>query len=213
VPRVRSPFAELLAALTSVLRTLEVRWFLFGAQAAIVHGATRLTNDVDVTVDLGGGPHTLLVSALEDAGFERRVRDLDEFVARTRVLPFRHRGSGIDLDVILAGPGPEARFLERAVRRTIDGVRVMVASAEDVVVMKVLAGRAKDVDDVSEIVASQPKLRLPYIRRTLAAFESGLDRSDLIPAFEKILAIARPQSAHRGARPSIARKPQRRRRR
>ncbi|MEA2624172.1 MAG: hypothetical protein QOD06_217 [Candidatus Binatota bacterium] len=208
----RSPFAELLSELTAVLRAQQVRWFLFGAQAAIVHGATRLTNDVYVTVELGGRHHSLLVSALEDAGFESRVRHLDEVVSRTRVLPFRHRPSGIDLDVILAGPGPEAQFLDRAVRRTVEGVRTMVASAEDVVVMKVLAGRAKDVDDVTEIVASQPKLRLPYIRRTLTAFETGLDRSDLISAFERIVVIARPRSAHRGARPSAARKPQRRRR-
>jgi hypothetical protein len=35
------------------LRAVGVRWFLFGARAAILHDAARLSADVDVTVDLG----------------------------------------------------------------------------------------------------------------------------------------------------------------
>ena len=46
----RSPVADLLADLSHALEGLGVRWYLFGAQAAIVHGAARLTADVDVTV-------------------------------------------------------------------------------------------------------------------------------------------------------------------
>lgn len=57
------------------------------------------------------------------------------------------------LDIVLAGPGLEERFFARVVVRTIDGVRVPVASPEDIIVM-VLAGRAKDVDDVVAIAAS-----------------------------------------------------------
>jgi hypothetical protein len=105
---VPSPFAELLSALGPALHTLGVRWFLFGAQAAIVHGAARLTNDVDVTVDLGERSTRDLVVALERAGFVLRVLDVAGFVDRTRVVPVRHRRSGVDLDVVLAGPGPES---------------------------------------------------------------------------------------------------------
>ena len=51
----RSRFAELLAALAPPLHQLGVGWYLFGAQAAMLHGAERLTADVDVTVHLGIG--------------------------------------------------------------------------------------------------------------------------------------------------------------
>lgn len=49
----RSPIADLLAALASAFDTLGMSWYLFGAQAAIVYGVARLTADVDVT-DAGG---------------------------------------------------------------------------------------------------------------------------------------------------------------
>ena len=58
------PVADLLADLARGLRALGVRWFLFGAQAAILHGAARLSADVDVTVDLGTRSSRELVDAL-----------------------------------------------------------------------------------------------------------------------------------------------------
>ena len=48
-----SPLAELLGGLRDAFEPLGVRWYLFGAQAAILHGAARLSADVDVTVRLG----------------------------------------------------------------------------------------------------------------------------------------------------------------
>jgi hypothetical protein len=52
VPSSPQPVADLLAALQKALTTLGVRWFLFGAQAAILHSVARLSADVDITIDL-----------------------------------------------------------------------------------------------------------------------------------------------------------------
>ncbi|MGD9903346.1 MAG: hypothetical protein AB7U83_07730 [Vicinamibacterales bacterium] len=42
--------AELLADLAAALDALDARWYVFGAQAALVWGRPRLATDVDVTV-------------------------------------------------------------------------------------------------------------------------------------------------------------------
>lgn len=193
----RSPLAEALAALAGALRRLDARWYLFGAQAALLYGSARLTADLDVTVHFGTRETADLVRALEKAGFRLRVRDVDRFVATTRVLPMLHGRSGMPVDVVLAGPGLEQLFLKRRRRRMIDGVAVSVASAEDIVVMKVLAGRGKDEDDVAAILAARPKLDLAQVRRTLEALERALDQTDLRPRFEQLLAGAR-RSPSRG---------------
>jgi hypothetical protein len=54
-PRMRSPVVELLSDLAHVLEQRGIAWYLFGAQAALLHGAARLTADVDVTVKLPEG--------------------------------------------------------------------------------------------------------------------------------------------------------------
>ncbi|MGQ0653607.1 MAG: DUF6036 family nucleotidyltransferase [Betaproteobacteria bacterium] len=187
----RSPLAEALAALGRALEGLGARWYLFGAQAALLYGAARLTADVDVTVMLGTRQNDELVRALEDAGFRLRIADARRFVAKTRVLPFLDPRSGMPIDVVLAGPGLEEVFLRRRRRRRIDGVPVFVASAEDVVVMKVLAGRGKDEDDVLAILAAQSRLDLRHVRKTLVALEAALGQADLRPSFESLLLRAR----------------------
>jgi hypothetical protein len=153
VPRQRSPFARLFADLARALAALGVDWYLFGAQAALLYGSTRVTADVDVTVRLG--KHTLseLIDCLKKSGFALRVDD-PEFFETTRVLPLLHIPSKIPADVVLAGPGLEDGFIDRSVARTFAGVTVFVAAPEDLVVMKVLAGRDKDSADVREILAA-----------------------------------------------------------
>jgi len=194
-----SPLAEALAALGRALGKLRVRWYLFGAQAALLYGAARLTADVDITVQLGDRETAEVVRALEQAGFRLRVRDAHKFVATTRVLPFVHPRSGMPIDIVLAGPGLEELFFKRRRRRTVDGVPVPVASPEDVVVMKVLAGRGKDEDDVVAILAARPKLNLGRVRKTVDALERALNQHDLRPRFEALLLRARRPSS-RGAR-------------
>ena len=193
----RSPLAETLAALGRALSKLRTRWYLFGAQAALLYGAARLTADVDVTVQLGDRETAGLVRELQAAGFRLRVRDVDGFVAKTRVLPFVHVQSGMPIDIVLAGPGLEELFFKRRRRRTVEGVPVSVASAEDIVVMKVLAGRGKDDDDVVAILAALPKLKLGQIRTTLDALERALNQSDLRPKFKRLCARSGRSSAAR----------------
>ncbi|MFS8068342.1 MAG: hypothetical protein ACMG6S_18450, partial [Byssovorax sp.] len=41
-----SPFVELLADLAGALDEVGAGWYLFGAQAALIHGAARLTEEL-----------------------------------------------------------------------------------------------------------------------------------------------------------------------
>jgi hypothetical protein len=184
---VLSPLAEILAALSDVFGSLGARWYLFGAQAAILHGAARLSADVDVTVHTGGVSVRTLLDALDARGFEARVAFPERFADETRVLPLVHRGSQMPVDLVLAGPGLEERFLERADRIDVEGVAVPVACREDLVVMKLLAGRPKDLDDVAAVATAAP-LDLDDLRATLALLERALDRSDLLPLLATVLA-------------------------
>ncbi len=184
--------AELLAALAEALSALRARWYLFGAQAAVIWGRPRLTADVDVTVRLDPEDPERLVRALSDRGFQLRVSLGDDFVRRTRVLPFVHQPSGLPLDIVLAGPGLEELFLERAVEVTVEGVTVPVISPEDLIVAKILAGRPKDLEDVRGILRERlSSLDIELIRSTLTLLEDALSQSDLRPPFESELARAR----------------------
>ncbi len=183
--------AAFLGACAGALGDLGVRWYLFGAQAAFFYGASRLTVDVDITVALERCSAAELSAALLRHGIRLRIDD-EAFVEQTRVLPVMHVASRVVGDIVLAGPGLEEGFLERAIVRDVLGMRVPVAAAEDLVVMKILAGRPKDIEDVKAIVAAQGAgLNVAGIRETLQLVEEALGQSDLLPAFETVLAAAR----------------------
>jgi hypothetical protein len=192
VPPERSPLAEVFAGLDDALRRLGLRWYLFGAQAALLYGAARLTADVDVTLEVTDLPLTEVLDALIRGGFDARVSDAAGFARRTRVLPVAHRSTGIPVDVVLAGPGLEPLFLSRAEQRDIEGVQIRVARAEDVVTMKILAGRPKDIEDaVAVLAAGGDDLNLGMIRETLGAIEDALSQRDLLLRLDAALSRSR----------------------
>lgn len=181
-----SPVVAALADLRTALDELGLRWFVFGAQAAILYGSTRLTADVDVTVELGDLPPRRLVQAAKRRGFAAQIPSPD-FIAVTRVIPLVHVTTRLPVDIVLAGPGLEDLFLERANTLRVGGTRIPVASVEDLIVMKVLAGRPKDMEDIDAILSASRELDVAQIRNTLALAESALDQSDLSAAFESRL--------------------------
>jgi hypothetical protein len=187
-PRMPSPIGEVLAALRASFDSLGVRWYLFGAQAAIYHGVARLTADIDVTIQPGLHSTRELVTTLEANGFGLRMTASDAFVARTRVLPLVHSSTRLPVDVVLAGPGLEERFLDHAESHVLEGVRIPIAAAEDLVTMKLLAARPKDLDDAERMLrVGSDTIDLDRVRQTLELLEDALSQGDLIPQLEQIL--------------------------
>lgn len=125
---------------------------LIGGQAVLVHGRPRLTEDIDVT--LGVGPTHLpeVRSACEALGLEILPGDPESFVRDTFVLPTRDPHSAIRVDFVFSTTAYERQAIERALSVTIAEVAVPFATAEDLVIHKLFAGRATDWEDAVGIV-------------------------------------------------------------
>lgn len=179
---------RVLADLAAVLGRRNARWYLFGAQAAVVWGYPRLSADIDVTVELASTEVEDLVADFASAGFRARVSNLESFVRETRVVPLFHESSEIPVDLVLAGPGLEELFLDRARMTEIGRGWVPVISPEDLVVTKILAGRSKDLEDIRGVIARQgDRLDHGHMRSLLNQLEQALDRRDLLPILESEL--------------------------
>jgi len=125
---------------------------LIGGQAVLLHGEPRLTQDVDVT--LGVGPSRLvdLLSLCEDLDLTPLPGDTEAFVRETFVLPVMDEATGIRVDLIFSNTSYEATAIGRALRVRIGGQDVPIASAEDLILHKVFAGRARDLEDVRGVM-------------------------------------------------------------
>jgi hypothetical protein len=189
--------AEISRAVAAACTAIGARWFMFGAQAAILRGVVRTTEDIDFTVDLGPATTEALVDALRREGLELRVRDAAEFIAATRVLPLRHRATGTPIDVVLAGSSFEDGFFDRMQTIEVDGAPVHVPTLEDLVVMKILAGRPLDLEDVVALLVANPDHDESSMRASLDELGRALDMSDLMPQLDAALARARRAARRR----------------
>ncbi len=167
-------FADLLAMLAQELDRENLRYMVIGGQAVLLHGEPRLTNDIDITVAAGLEELDSVLRVAAGSELEPLV-DPEEFTLRTMVLPCLHRKSGIRVDFILSFSSYEREAIGRAVEVEVGGAVVRFATAEDLIVHKVLAGRARDLEDVRSILLKNPEVDRALITETLVELQRSLD--------------------------------------
>ena len=127
----RGAAVRLLGDFARAMRRKRLRWYVFGAQAAVAYGRPRMTADVDVTVEVGEGGAPSLVELLSHEGFDLRFDLGDDFLRETRLLPLVHRSTAMPVDVVIAASSLHTELLER--RRLVDvgGLRVPMTKRPD----------------------------------------------------------------------------------
>ena len=193
IPRVAGPLLRAIEASQAWLVDVGAPTAVIGGVAASLLGRPRVTKDVDMVVLIDDGAWPALLAAGRAHGIEPRVADALEFARVSRVLLLVHQPTGIELDVSLAALPFERELIERAHQRTVRGVSFRVATPEDIVVMKALALRPRDVADIEAIVEATPELDLERVRRILRAFSEALETDDFVEQLEQILKRTRPR--------------------
>lgn len=112
----------------------------------------RLTRDIGLTLVTGFGGEEAFVNALCGA-FAGRIPDAREFALRNRVLVLQS-ARGIPIDISLGSPPLEERVVERSSPFAfLPDVTLRTCSAEDLVVLKAFADRARDWADIESVLA------------------------------------------------------------
>jgi hypothetical protein len=155
-----------------------------GGLAVLRWGEARETVDADLTLVTGFGAEDEFIQTLLRR-FEPRIEKAAEFALTRRVLLLR-AGSGVGLDIALAG----LAFEEMAVQRSSlfsfpSDVPLRTCSAEDLIVMKSFAARTKDWLDVEGVIIRQTgKLDWPYIHRQLKPLAELKETPEILDELE-----------------------------
>ncbi len=148
------------ADLLGVLVAHGVDFVVVGGLAAVLHGSSRITQDLDVTYSTEPANLDVLGRAL--LGIEAKLYGIAEDVpfvpdgrtlAQTELLTLSTRLGKLDLLHRPAGAPPYADLRARAQLVTAGDFAVRIASTEDLIAMKRTAGRAKDLADIEELEA------------------------------------------------------------
>lgn len=183
-----------LADLTNWLDAARIPAMVIGGVAASVLGRPRFTRDIDALVIL---PESDWRTALEDAakfGIVPRIGQALEFARRSRVLLMRHAASGIDLDIILGGLPFETSAVESSRLYDVGGVSVKLPRVEDLLVMKAIARRPKDLEDIRGLLAAHPDADTGAARQWIREFATAASMPDMLEEFDQLLEQSRSKS-------------------
>ena len=134
------PFADIIALFVPPLNTLGVSYAVVGGVATIIYSAPRLTNDIDVIVELSDASlRELLTAFTSDDFFVPPLESVQEEMRRPSGGHFNiiHIPSAQKADFYPAGNDPlDAMALERQQRHLVGGHVLRVAPPEVIVVRK-----------------------------------------------------------------------------
>jgi len=178
-------FEELLAKLARALDENSIPYMIIGGQAVLLYGEPRLTRDIDVTLGVGIDLLGKLIEISKKLNLTPLPLDTAKFVEQTMVFPAKDDKTGIRIDFIFSFTAYERQAIQRAKEIPIKKAVVKFASPEDVIIHKIFAGRARDLDDVRSILVKNPSLNFPYIRKWLTEFNKSLSEMSLLKKFEE----------------------------
>lgn len=179
-------FAELLERVAAALDAAGLPYMVVGGQAVLLHGEARLTKDVDVTLAAGLERLADVLAVARATGLDPLV-DPESFTRRTLVLPCQDEMTKLRVDFILSFSPYERQAIERSRLVTMGATQVHFATAEDLVIHKMIAGRPRDVEDVKGVLRKNPALDRRYVSEWLKRFEDVVGRP-LASEFEAIAA-------------------------
>jgi predicted nucleotidyltransferase len=182
------------ADLTALLKDQGVPGAFIGGLAANLLGRPRITKDVDAVVLLGDLKLESFLAAGARFGFAPRINDAAKFATKNRVLLLIHEPSKTDVDISLGILPFEQESVDRASIITVAGISFPLVSPEDLIVMKALARRARDVADIEAVLDVQPEVDLERVRYWVSEFATVLEAPDILDDLERILAWKRHHS-------------------
>jgi predicted nucleotidyltransferase len=186
-PIIITPLLEPLRALQRILEQFDQRGVIIGGVAASLLGQPRLTADLDAVILLSTQDLPRLIQVADEAGMTPRLVDAEAFARKNRVLLLTHSASGIHVDLSLGILPFEVEMIERGQVLSFGDLSLRLPTPEDLIIMKAIAHRSKDIADIQAIAARHPNLDRDRIRIWVEQFGDVLDLPDLWETVSKLL--------------------------
>jgi hypothetical protein len=176
-----------LQALQSLLSRFDERGVIIGGIATSLLGTPRFTVDVDAVFLLSFEDIPRLLEEASAVGIEPRISDAEAFARRNRVLLLRHVDSGTDIDLSLGELPFEVEMVDRSTVHEVGGLNLRLPTPEDLIILKAVAHRPKDLLDIQAVVARYPDLDRKRIQFWVQQFAEALEMPELWQGIEKLL--------------------------
>ncbi|MCD6579476.1 nucleotidyltransferase [bacterium] len=178
-------FKKLISKIAKEFNNNSIPYMIIGGQAVLIYGETRMTKDIDITLGIGLGAFEKITKIIKKLKLKILIKNPEEFVKKTYVLPLIHEKSKIRIDIIFSFSNYEKQAIKNGKKVKIGKTQVNFISLEDLIIHKIISGRGKDLDDVKNILLKNQDYNKQYIVKWLKEFDKSLN-TDYIKIFTMI---------------------------
>jgi hypothetical protein len=183
-----------ICALCTLLKVSQVPGAIIGGVAASLQGQARATEDVDalLRLDERSLDHFLDMAIAE--GFRPRIPDAISFARRSAVLLLEHKASRVGVDLTICRLPFDSDAIDRARLIVMGDLQFSVVAPEDLIIMKAIAHRPQDLQDIRAVVRANPKLDSSRVRAQVQEFAKILDMPELWKDIAVLFRVPRSQA-------------------
>jgi predicted nucleotidyltransferase len=184
---VLGPLYGPITAIQRLIEQFNDQGIIIGGVAASILGEPRLTADADAMLLLSIEQIPKLIEVAAKEGLAPRLEDVEGFARKNRVLLLRHEESGINVDISLGLLPFEVEAVERSREYEAGGFRVRLPTPEDLIILKAVARRPKDMLDIEAVIAAQDELDEERIGFWVQQFAELLEMPEVWTDIEKMM--------------------------
>ncbi|MBM3494430.1 MAG: hypothetical protein FJX72_08945 [Armatimonadetes bacterium] len=181
------PRAAALRDLDAALAEVGHECVLIGGVAVSLVARARNTHDIDAMVVFDTARLTDLIAALGTHSFRPLFSGMEEAARDTRIAPVVHSPTGIKADLALGCMPFEEEVVARATLHRAGNLTVRLPTPEDLIILKAIANRPKDQEDIRTIAAVYPDVDRARIRYWVEQYAELLEEPELLREIEAIL--------------------------
>jgi len=173
------PFRATIEAIQRLLAKFDNRGVIIGGIAVGFLGRPRLTEDVDAMFLLSTHDIHKFLEAAKTENIQPRIPNAEEFACKNRVLLLQHSPTETNIDISLGILLFEEEMVERGIVQSTSTLSVRLPTPEDLIIMKAIAHRPKDLEDIRTIVDKNPTLDIARIEHWVKSFAEVLEMPSL----------------------------------
>jgi hypothetical protein len=160
---------DLLEPLDRLLNRCRVRYAVIGGYAVAAWGEERATRDLDL---LCTAHSKQILRELENSKllFEHRIGDPDDPISEVIRIEMGSITDPAEIDLLIGIRNSPQGIFDRARIVQIDDLAIPVASPEDMIILKLIGGSARDLEDAMSIIEIQGnRIDLSFVRQLCPA--------------------------------------------
>ncbi len=165
-----TPVEKLLGDLIKLLTDLQIPYAIIGGWAVRAYGVPRATYDVDLKLSIKREQLSDLFDAIDELGYDVDDMYKGGWTDKVAGMPLVKAKTFIDgrtlvADLFLAETPFQSSVMNRKQLIPVNGFKAWVASPEDIILLKLMANRYRDLGDVQDILFMQGPLDELYLRK------------------------------------------------